>query len=102
LGGKENVVSCEPEISSHEIEADDDFVLLASDGIFDTMSNNEIIETIFETLRYFKQRSIDPYREYEHILGECVSNVMKRALIKQSEDNVTVMIICFKNLLDLV
>lgn len=92
----------DPEISTHRIEADDDFVLMASDGVFDTVTNEQIVQIVYETVSYYKQRSLDPYREYEQILGACVSNVMKTALIQKSEDNVTVMIVCFRNLLDLV
>lgn len=100
LGGKKGVVVADPEISSHVIEADDDFVLMASDGIFDTMTNQQIVDTVWDTIRYHKENTINPQREYEKILGECVSSVMKRALIQNSEDNITVMMICFKNLLE--
>lgn len=100
LGGRKGVVIADAEISSHAIEADDDFVLMASDGIFDTMTNQEIVDTVWGTLRNYKSTAINPQREYEKILGECVSNVMKRALIQNSEDNITVMMICFKNLLE--
>ena len=96
------MVVCDPEITTHKISTEDDFVLLASDGIFDVISNEECVKIVYDTIRYFKKNSIDPYREYDMILGECVSNVMKQALLKRSEDNVTVMIICFTNLLDLV
>ena len=101
-GGKEGVIVPDPEISTHCIEADDDFVLMASDGVFDTVSNEQVVQIVYDTVSYYKQRSFDPQREYEQILGACVSNVMKTALVQQSEDNVTVMIICFKNLIDLV
>lgn len=37
------MVVADPEISTHCIEADDDFVLLASDGVFDTVSNESIV-----------------------------------------------------------
>ena len=100
LGGKKGVVIADPEISSHAIESDDDFVLMGSDGIFDTMTNQEVMDTVWDTVRYHKENTINPQREYEKILGECVSNVMKRSLIQSSEDNVTVMMICFKNLLE--
>ena len=68
--------------------------------LFDTMTNQQIVDTVWDTLRYHKEHTINPQREYEKILGECVSCVMKRALIQSSEDNITVMMICFKNLLD--
>lgn len=75
------MVVADPEISTHCIEADDDFVLLASDGVFDTVSNESIVQIVYDTVSYYKQRSLDPYKEYEQILGACVSNVMKTSLV---------------------
>lgn len=75
---------------------------MGSDGIFDTMSNEEIITTVWETFRTLKNAMPNPVEAYDDILGQCVVNVMKRALVQQSEDNVTVMMVCFRNLLDLV
>ena len=43
LGGKPNVVSAVPEIVHFEIKANHDFIILASDGIFDTVSNKEAV-----------------------------------------------------------
>lgn len=75
--GLDNVVVSDPEVMSMQIKAHDDFVLLACDGIFDTLSNEDAIQTVYDTLRFYKNNSEDAYKEYEMILGECVSNVMK-------------------------
>ena len=50
-------------------------------------------------MEFYKGLLEDPRKEYGRILEECVNNVLKRALIHQSEDNVTVIMVCFKNLL---
>lgn len=45
------IVTCEPEV--HEMELDDiDFVFLGCDGVYDSLSNKEIVDTIWGTLRY--------------------------------------------------
>jgi len=63
------------------------------------LSNNDIIETVWATIKYYKSTFTKPHLQYEKILGECVNNVLKRALIQKSEDNITAIMVCFKNLL---
>ena len=41
-GGNPNVVTAEPEIKTFQISGDHDFIALASDGIFDKLSDKEI------------------------------------------------------------
>ena len=46
LHAKEQKVSCWPDIVIHERQPEDDILLLACDGLWDVMSNNEAIDTI--------------------------------------------------------
>ena len=39
LGGKKGVIIAKPEIVDFEIKPNHDFIILASDGIFDTINN---------------------------------------------------------------
>lgn len=57
------------------------------------------MQTVWETVAHFKARELEP-ASYEDLLGECVNNVLKRSLLARSEDNVTVIMICFINLLE--
>ena len=41
-GGNPNVVKAEPEIKIHQISKQHDFIILASDGIFDKLSDEDI------------------------------------------------------------
>lgn len=41
-GGNPNVVKAEPEIKTFQIGSDHDFIALASDGIFDKLTDNEV------------------------------------------------------------
>jgi protein phosphatase PTC2/3 len=41
-GGNPNVVKAEPEIKTFQISADHDFIALASDGIFDKLTDKEV------------------------------------------------------------
>lgn len=42
-GGNPNVVISEPEIKSFKIIDDHDFIVLASDGIFDKLSSRDVV-----------------------------------------------------------
>ena len=70
-------------------------VILLGDGIFDELSNKEIIDTVWQTIEYFKQVKGDKYSR-EEVVRECVNNIMRRAMLEKSEDNLSVVIIFFK------
>ena len=57
LGGIQDVVTCEPEIT-HEVDGSNyiDYVLIGSDGIFDKMKNDTINEIIWDVTT--KQRNL--------------------------------------------
>lgn len=98
LGGIEGVVSEEPDISIYDIEEDLDYALIACDGIFDCMSNEEVNDTIWQTVNYYKANLMNVPDAYSKCLGDCVNNVLKKSLIMQSEDNVTVILVVYKDL----
>ncbi|ORX50932.1 PP2C-domain-containing protein [Hesseltinella vesiculosa] len=46
LPAEEQIVTCNPDIISHEITDEDEFVVLACDGIWDCMSNQEVADYV--------------------------------------------------------
>jgi len=94
-GGNPNVIIAEPEIKAFKISKDYDFILLASDGIFDKLNNKEIVQLIYETISKMKG---NPTINKQCM--ECVDAVIKTSLMRKSLDNVTVVMIAFKNLLN--
>jgi protein phosphatase 2C family protein 2/3 len=48
-GGNMNVVKAEPEIRSFQIQKNHDFIILASDGVYDKMSNEDISRGVWES-----------------------------------------------------
>jgi len=55
LGGIEGVITADPEIHIFDIDKDLDYALIACDGIFDCMSNEEVNNVIWETVAYYKE-----------------------------------------------
>ena len=75
--------SCIPDVKKIEIDSSYDFIILASDGLWDVISNEEAIE--------FVQRSLDDGRDVQEITDKLV----KKAQIIGSDDDITVTIVEF-------
>jgi protein phosphatase 2C family protein 2/3 len=57
FGGNPNVVTAEPEIRVIKIQDNFDFLMIGCDGIFDRLSNKEVIGTIWESTIDLMQQS---------------------------------------------
>ncbi|WOL08630.1 putative protein phosphatase 2C 60 [Canna indica] len=51
LSAEKQIVTCNPDITDVELTDDDDFLILACDGIWDCMSNEELVDFVNEQLR---------------------------------------------------
>jgi serine/threonine protein phosphatase PrpC len=75
---------------------------MASDGVFDKMSNDDIARCVWDSCDKNKwQQAVQPGgRPAQSIHQQCglgVESVLKNSLYRQSLDNVTVVIIAFQN-----
>ncbi|XP_062406121.1 protein phosphatase, Mg2+/Mn2+ dependent, 1Ab [Sardina pilchardus] len=83
-GPTEQLVSPEPEV--YEIErsdAEDEFVVLACDGIWDVMANEELCD--------FVRSRLEVTEDLESVCNEIVDT----CLYKGSRDNMSVVLVCF-------
>jgi protein phosphatase 1L len=72
-------VTCEPEIEKKELTEEDEYLVLATDGVWDVLSNDQVAKLIRNTApRGFL---------------ECAKVLCSEALIMGSTDNVTVVVI---------
>ena len=92
LGGKIGVITAVPEIRSFKISPNFDYIILGSDGIFDKLSNKDIVQCVVNTLN----DSILSKNVHE-VCGAAVECVVKNALMRKSLDNVTVVMVAFKH-----
>ncbi len=98
LGGLKGVIVSEPEIQVIPYSAELDYVLLACDGIFDSLTNEEVNAVIWETIEYYRDVKGLSKDTVAECLSDCVNNVLKKSLLNSSEDNVTCILIFFKNI----
>lgn len=83
-------VSSEVDIKLHTIEEDDDadsFILLASDGLWDVMSSQEVVSYVHQVLDNTPKSHKDELRK------SMAKDVAEEALRRGSSDNITVTII---------
>lgn len=83
-------VSSEVDIKLHTIEEDDDadsFILLASDGLWDVMSSQEVVSYVHQVLDNTPKSHKDESRK------SMAKDVVEEALRRGSSDNITVTVI---------
>jgi serine/threonine protein phosphatase PrpC len=96
------IVSSEAEITQESIRDDEDeFFLLASDGLFDVMTSQEVVDFVRECLRnepefeeMYGKLKFAPSERREH-MAEILAN---EALERGSADNVCVIVVWLKDL----
>ena len=71
-----------------------DFVLIGSDGLFDECSNQVLIDLVWKTIGYHRGKG----KGREAVIRTCVDNLMKLALLKRAQDNISVILLFFKDL----
>merc|ERR1712050_132439 len=70
----------EPEVTIYSLSEKDHFLVLATDGIFDVLSNQEVVDLALK---------------HCHDAEEAAKNIVRTAYKKGSEDNLTVLVIQF-------
>ena len=79
VGGNPKVISAEPEIITHSIsDKEDDCLLLACDGVFDRLSNREMMDAFWAGVNDppLILNSHKP-KTYHEALGEGIDTVIK-------------------------
>ncbi len=94
FGGNPNVIIASPDIYVFDIIDDDvDFLILGCDGIFDQINNIEIFNSVWMIIHHFCKCGIDNHS----LCGKVVDYVLKAAMTRKSFDNVTCLIVAFKD-----
>lgn len=93
FGGNPKVIVAEPEIKAFRITKEHDFITMSSDGVFDKLSNKEIVQLVWDSIADNNQ-TLTPHQQ----ASLCVDNILKTSLIRRTLDNVTTVIVQFHNL----
>ena len=90
FGGNQGTIINYPDIFVIDINSNDDFIVMGCDGIFDDLSNQEIIDAAWMV---FKHRGKDKNYDIHELSQEACDLVIKYALEKQTTDNLSCIII---------
>lgn len=63
------------DIQVHQLTEEDDFILLGCDGIFDRLSNRDIVDVAWKK---FREKQNEPYHD---ILGHMIDQILKEAIV---------------------
>jgi serine/threonine protein phosphatase PrpC len=83
--GDQPLITAEPEIICSTISEDDDFVLLASDGLWDVYSNEEVLDMVKHEMTSHR----DAQRTCEVLTERAISE-------RYTRDNVSVVLVKFQ------
>lgn len=89
LPENEQIVSAEPEVQMTEVTEDWDFLLLACDGIWDVLSNQQVADFITTRIG----RNVQPEQICEELMDRCLAPDCQVGGL--GCDNMTVVLVCF-------
>ena len=92
--GNPKVVIATPDIKCFKIEDNYDYIVLGCDGIYDKLSNTQVVQAGWEAA---KKKFKDRGQAIHQNCGTAVEAILKSSIAERSLDNVTVVIIAFKN-----
>lgn len=96
FGGKKNVIICDPEFSSKNTK-NLDFIVIGSDGLFESVSNEECIKFVYAMLRDVGKSKV---WKFDKTAGEFLARrLVQFAIERGSSDNVSVVLIFFESIL---
>ena len=89
FGGKKNLVTAIPDITEFDLNEDYNFIVMGCDGIFDVLSNNDIMDCIKIVLKINKDKN----KKINELCADFASMIIKGALVKESFDNLSCIVI---------
>eukprot|EP01063_Lacrimia_lanifica_P007573 TRINITY_DN14857_c0_g1_i2.p1 TRINITY_DN14857_c0_g1~~TRINITY_DN14857_c0_g1_i2.p1 ORF type:complete len:270 (+),score=83.66 TRINITY_DN14857_c0_g1_i2:77-886(+) len=70
LPAEEQIVSAQPQVIATELQADDEFVVLACDGIWDCLSSQEVVDFVHNELRHTDDLAAICERAFDRCLAQ--------------------------------
>ena len=101
FGGMAGVVVAAPDITELVLDDEYNFMVIGCDGIFDVLSNEEILECLKIVLKEKKIEDNINNEDVHELCGDFAAMIIKSAMAKDSFDNVSCIVVAF-NINDLL
>ena len=82
MSSTEQAIICVPELTIHKRDSEDQFLILACDGVWDVMSNEEVGQFVY-----------GKWKQGMTVLAEVGDELLKECLARGSRDNMTALIV---------
>jgi protein phosphatase 2C family protein 2/3 len=100
LGGMQGVVVCDPDISVFKNGTNElDFLVFGSDGIFDKLKTEDIGTIVWNIIR---ENQYNTAMSLHQLCGRCADEILKEAAKNKTMDNISIVMMGFKKLQDLL
>lgn len=100
LGGQPGVIIATPELFKEEILGESDFIVIGSDGLYDRLKNEEIVQALWAVIRKKANSKGTGSLSLEELIQEgCADEaIVNLAMQKHSLDNITAVVIALPGL----
>jgi len=96
LSPQDQIICCTPDIRSFTREPEDEFMLLACDGVWDVLSSQQAVDFVRPSISAILDGTLRPSVVAEELLDICISPDLTRTR-GIGGDNMTLTIIAFRN-----
>lgn len=91
----EQIVTCVPDVRTHTRKPEDEFLIIACDGIWDVLSSQEVVDRVQRHLPQLRRGEMRPSDVVSEILDECLATD-PMATFGKGGDNMTMIIVVIK------
>eukprot|EP00930_Biecheleria_cincta_P023201 TRINITY_DN1679_c0_g1_i1.p1 TRINITY_DN1679_c0_g1~~TRINITY_DN1679_c0_g1_i1.p1 ORF type:complete len:411 (-),score=89.17 TRINITY_DN1679_c0_g1_i1:145-1377(-) len=95
----DQIITCLPDVKTFRRQRDDDFLVVACDGIWDVLSSQEVVDRVQRNLPAMRAGELQPSDVVGQILDECLAADPIKSLGKGT-DNMTMLIVVFQSAAD--
>lgn len=97
LNAEDQIVTCAPDVRTCKRQSEDEFMVIACDGVWDVLSSQDVVDRVHRELNAIRRGNVQPSEVVCKILDECLATDPVRNF-GIGADNMTMMLIVFDDI----